>query len=99
MNSLRLFVLTVACAAIATPFASAAAPADSSAVACAAPRLGLIGQRVSDEAARGLPTLTSFINRTQPIFQLHVVDAVAMIDAERARRASCVTASPSAVSD
>ena len=98
MNSLRLFVLTVACAALAAPFASAAAPAESSA-ACMAPRLSLVERRVSDEAARGLPSLISFVNRTQPIYQLRLVDAVAMIDAERERRNECVTASASAVSD
>ena len=88
MNSLRLFVLTVACAALAAPFASAAAPAESALAACMAPRLSLVERRVSDEAARGLPSLISFVNRTQPIYQLRLVDAVAMIDAERARRNS-----------
>jgi hypothetical protein len=99
MNSLRLFVLTVACAALATPFASAAAPAESTTATCMAPRLSLVQQRVSDEAARGLPTLIAFVHRTQPIYQLHVADAVAMIDAERERRNACITASASAVSD
>lgn len=99
MSALRLFALTVAFAAIATPFASAAAPADSNVASCMAPRLSLIERRVSEEAARGLPTLISFVNRTQPIYQLRVVDAVAMIDAERERRAACITASASAVSD
>jgi hypothetical protein len=99
MNSLRLFVLTAAFAAIATPFASAAAPADADIAACMAPRLSLIERRVSEEAARGLPSLISFVNRTQPIYQLRVVDAVAMVDAERERRNSCVTASASPVSD
>ena len=92
MNSLRLFVLTAVCAVLATPVASAAAPAESSA-ACLAPSLTLVERRVSEEAVRGLPTLISFVNRTQPIYQLRVVDAVAMIDAERARRNHCVTAS------
>jgi hypothetical protein len=83
---------------LASPVASAAAPADSSA-ACAAPRLSLVERRVSEEAARGLPTLISFLNRTQPIYQVRLDDAVAMIDAERERRNQCITASASAVSD
>jgi hypothetical protein len=98
MNSLRLFVLTAACAVLASPVASAAAPADSSA-ACAAPRLSLVERRVSEEAARGLPTLISFLNRTQPIYQVRLDDAVAMLDAERERRNQCVTASAGAASD
>jgi hypothetical protein len=99
MNSLRLFVLTAACAAIATPFASTAAPADANVAACMTPRLSLVERRVNDEAARGLPSLISFVNRTQPIYQLRVVDAVAMIDAERERRNACITASANAASD
>ena len=98
MNSLRLFVLTAACTVLATPIASVAAPAESSA-ACMAPHLSLVQRRVSEEAARGLPTLISFVNRTQPIYQLRLADAVDMIDAERERRNQCVTASASAVSD
>ena len=99
MNSLRLFVLTAVCAVLATPFASAAAPAESSVASCMAPRLSLVQRRVSEEAARGLPSLISFVNRTQPIYQLRLVDAVAMLDAERERRNECVTASAAAVPD
>ena len=98
MNSLRLFVLTAACAVLATPIGSAAAPADSSA-ACPAPHLTLVERRVSEEAARGLPTLVSFVNRTQAIYQVRLAEAVDMLDAERARRNQCVTASAIAVSD
>lgn len=99
MNSLRLFVLTAVCAVLATPVASAAAPAESSVASCMAPRLSLVQRRVSEEAARGLPTLISFVNRTQPIYQLRLVDAVALLDAERERRNECVTASAAAVPD
>ena len=98
MNSLRLFVLTAACAVLATPVASVAAPAESSS-ACMAPRQTLVERRVSEEAARGLPTLISFLNRTQPIYQVRLDGAVAMLDAERERRNQCITASASAVSD
>jgi len=98
MNSLRLFVLTAACAVLATPIGSAAAPAESSA-ACPAPHLTLVERRVSEEAARGLPMLVSFVNRTQAIYQVRLAEAVDMLDAERARRNQCVTASAIAVSD
>jgi len=98
MNSLRLFVLTAVCAVLATPVASAAAPAESSA-ACMTPHLTLVERRVSEAAARGLPTLVSFVNRTQAIYQLRLGDAVDLLDAERERRNQCVTASASAVSD
>ena len=92
MNSLRLFVLIVTGAALAAPFASAAAPPESAPAACMAPSQSLVQQRVRDEAARGLPSLISFVNRTQPIYQLRLVDAVAMVDADRARRSECVAA-------
>jgi len=99
MNSLRLFILTIAGAALTAPFASAAAPAESALAACVAPSRSLEQRRVEDVAARGLPSLISFVNRTQPIYQLSLVDAVAMIDAERARRNQCTTASASPTSD
>jgi len=98
MNSLRLYVLTADCAVLATPVASVAAPAESTA-ACMAPRLTLVERRVSEEAARGLPMLISFLNRTQPIYQVRLDGAVAMLDAERERRNQCVTASAGAASD
>jgi hypothetical protein len=99
MNSLRLFVLTATSAALAAPFASAAAPAESALAACAAPSRSLEHRRIGEEAARGLPALISFVNRTQPIYHLRLVDAVAMVDADRARRNECGTASASAASD
>jgi len=98
MNSLRLFVLTAACAVLASPIASVAAPTDSSAV-CPAPRMTLVERRVSEEAARGLPTLISFVNRTQAIYQLRLADAVDVLEAQRERRNQCITASAVAVSD
>ena len=64
-----------------------------------AARLSLLERRVSEEAARGLPTLISFVNRTQSIYQLRLNDAVDLLDAERERRNQCMTASAAAVSD
>jgi len=63
------------------------------------PHPTLVERRVSEEAARGLPTLVSFVNRTQAIYQVRLAEAVDMLDAERARRNQCVTASAIAVSD
>lgn len=93
MSPLRTFVFTVAVVALAAPIASVAAPAGDSSAACAAPPTGLTERRISEEAARGLPSLISFVNRSQPIYQLRVVDAVAWLDAERERRNACLTAS------
>jgi len=95
---LRIPAIAAACAVLASPVASVAAPAESSAV-CPAPRLTLVERRVSEEAARGLPTLISFVNRTQSIYQLRLNDAVDLLDAERERRNQCMTASAAAVSD
>ena len=96
MNSLRLFALTAVCAVLAAPVASIAAPAESSA-SCTTPSLSLVHRRVGDEAARGLPSLISFVNRTQPIYHLRVAEAVDMLDEARARRAACMSASADAV--
>ncbi len=94
MNSLRLLVLTASCAVVFAPDASAAVSAAS---CSAAPHQSLVERRIDEEAARGLPALISFVNRTQPIYQLRVVDAVALIDAERERRSACLTAAADAV--
>jgi len=91
--------MTVAAAALAAPFASAAAPADSARAACMAPSQSLIHRRVSDEGARGLPSLISVVNRTRPIYQLRLIDAVAMIEAERERINRCMTASVRTISN
>ena len=98
MNSLRWSFLTAVCAVLVTPVAGVAAPAESSAV-CMPPTPTLVERRVGEEAARGLPRLIAFVNRTQPIYQLRLADAVDLLDAERERRNQCVTASAGAVSD
>ena len=98
MNALRLFALTAACAALAAPVASVAAPAESSA-SCMTFRPTLVQRRVSEESARGLPALISFVNRTQAIYQLRVMDAVEILDNERERRNQCMTAMASTPSD
>ncbi len=97
MNSLRLFVLTAVCAVLAAPVASAAASVESAVSGCVAAPQSLVHRRIAEEAARGLPTLISFVNRTQPIYQLRLVDAVAMLDAERERSSACVAVAASSV--
>ncbi|HEY4956886.1 MAG TPA: hypothetical protein VII31_03655 [Caldimonas sp.] len=91
MSPLRLLALTAACGALVAPLAGIAAPsADSS--ACAVRPMTLTERRISEEAAKGLPALISFVNLTAPIYQARVVDAVAWLDARKERRAACATA-------
>ncbi len=100
MSPTRLFFLTATCAALAAPLSSPAAPAAASiASACAPASMALVQRRISEEAARSLPALIGFVNRTQPIYQIRLVDAVAWLDAERERRNECVALSASATTD
>ena len=92
MSPSRLFILTATFAALAAPFASHAGD-ETTTVRCAAAPMTPLQRRISDEAARGLPNLIGFVNISQPIYQLRVVDAVAWLDAERERKAECMTAS------
>lgn len=99
MSPLRTFLVIVAAAALAAPLGSAAAPAGDSTIACAAQSTTLAERRIGEQAAKGLPSLIGFVNRTQPIYQLRLVDAVAWLDAERERRNACMTASANAITD
>jgi hypothetical protein len=99
MSPLRTFAFTVVVAALSAPLASVAAPAGESSAACAATPTSLPERRIVEQAAKGLPSLIGFVNRTQPIYQLRLVDAVAWLDAERDRRSACMTASAQAVAD
>ncbi|HEV7578451.1 MAG TPA: hypothetical protein VGO85_20650 [Caldimonas sp.] len=99
MSPLRLFVLTAAVAALAAPLGSLAAPGGDTGAACAVKKMTLTERRISEEAAKGLPALIGFVNLTQPIYQVRLVDAVAWLDAERERRNECISASAGAVSD
>jgi hypothetical protein len=98
MNALRLSALTAVVAALAAPIAAMAAPSDATS-ACGAPSRSLVQRRIEENAARGLPTLIAFVNRTQPIYQLTLEDAVALVDSERDRRAACLSASVDKLSD
>jgi hypothetical protein len=99
MNALRISVLTAVVATLSAPFACGAAPASDASIACAPATRSLVERRIVEEAARGLPALISFVNRTQPIYRLRVVDAVAWIDAERERSVACMRASAGGLSD
>jgi hypothetical protein len=100
MSPYRLTLLTTALAALAAPFAGQAAtdPATTSATCAAAP-MTLTERRVAENATAGMPALISFVHRTQPIYQLRVEDAVAMVDAQRARKDECTMVSARAPSD
>ena len=90
MNALRLSVL-IASAVVAAPIAASAAPSDATS-ACSAPSRSLVDRRIEENAARGLPALIAFVNRTQPIYQLTLEDAVAWVDTDRDRRTTCLRA-------
>jgi hypothetical protein len=98
MNALRLSVLTVVVAILAAPIAAMAAPSGASS-ACGATSRSLVERRIEESAARGMPTLISFVNRTQQIYQLTLEDAVAWIDSERERRSECLSASADKLAD
>jgi len=99
MKAVRLFVLTAAIATLATPLAVGAAPGSDAQSACNVPAGSLVERRIQAEAARGLPALIGFVHRTAPIYQLSVVDAVAWVDSERKRRATCLRASADKLAD
>ena len=88
MKPVHLLFLAFTCASMAAPLACAAAPSIDAAATCS-PSLTPLQQRINENAAAGLPSLIAFVNRTKPIYQLDLVETVAWLDAERARRAEC----------
>ena len=56
---------------------------------CPPPHASHVQRRILSHADRGLPVLISFVHRTQPMYNLQVTDAVAVVEAERARRQGC----------
>jgi hypothetical protein len=99
MNALRLFVLTAIVATLSAPVAAAPAVGAATMADCSAPTRSLVERRIHEEAARGMPALIGFVNRTKPFYQLTVVDAVASIDRERERRTACMRASANDLPD
>ena len=86
----------IACTMLGSTVASAtevivAAPeATAGGVAgCPPPYASHVQRRILSHADRGLPVLISFVHRTQPMYNLQVTDAVAVVEAERARRQGC----------
>jgi hypothetical protein len=98
MNALRLSVLTAVVATLAAPIVAQAAPSEATG-ACSAPSRTLVERRIEENAARGMPTLIAFVNRTQQIYQLRLDDTVAWIDSERERRTACMRASADKLTD
>ena len=99
MNALRLFVLTAVVATLSAPVAAAPAGAASTMADCSSKSRSLVERRIHEEAARGMPALIGFVNRTRPYYQLTVADAVASIDNDRERRTACMRASAGDLSD
>jgi hypothetical protein len=100
MSSHRLIVLAITCAALAAPLASQAAPdSATTSASCVATPMTLTERRITEKAAGGLPALIAYVHLTQPIYQVSVDDAVAMIDAQRARKDACTMVSARAKTD
>jgi hypothetical protein len=98
MNAFRLSVLIASAAIVAAPIVASAAPSDATS-ACSAPSRSLVERRIEENAARGLPALIAFVNRTQPIYQLTLEDAAAWVDTDRDRRTACLRAGAEKVAD
>lgn len=94
MSPVRLVFLMTACIALAAPLASHAAPSASATVAggCAA-QMTLTERRATEHSGAGVRALVSYVHLTQPIYQITVDEAVAMVDAQRARQAQCAVVS------
>jgi hypothetical protein len=100
MSPYRLTLLTATIAALAAPLAAqSASDSATTSAACAAAPMTLTERRVAENATAGMPALISFVHRTQPIYQLRVDDAVAIVDAQRARKEECTMVSARATSD
>ena len=100
MSSYRLILLASTCAALATPFASQAAPDPATTSASCAPQaMTMTERRITEKAAGGMPALIAFVHLTAPIYQVSVYDAVAMIDAQNARKDACKMVSARASTD
>ena len=91
MSPVRLVFLMTACTALAAPLATRAAPTAPTAD-CSA-RMTLTERRVNEHAGAGVPALVSYVHLTQPIYQITVDEAVAMVDAQRTRQAQCAVVS------
>ncbi len=98
MSPLRSVLMMTACITLAAPLASHAAPSTASAASCST-RMTLTERRVTEHAAAGMPALISFVHLTAPIYQLRVDDAVAIVDAQRARQQECAVVSARAAAN
>lgn len=100
MSPLRSVLMMTACIALAAPLASHAAPSTAATVAggCSA-RMTLTERRVTEHAGAGMPALIGYVHLTQPIYQLTVEDAVAIVDAQHARQQECAVVSARATSN
>ena len=94
MSPVRLVFLVTACTALAAPLASHAAPSTAATVAggCSVP-MTLTERRVAEHAGAGMKALIGYVHLTEPIYQVSVAEAVAIVDEQRARQQQCAVAS------
>ena len=92
MSPVRIVFLTATFAALAAPLAGHAAPSTVVAADCSA-RMTLSERRVAEHSHAGAPALISYVHLTQPIYQVTVDEAFAMVAAQRTRQAQCAVAS------
>lgn len=93
MSAVRLVFLITACTALAAPLASRAAPPTTTVAGGCSARMTLTERRVNEHAGAGMPALVGYVHLTQPIYQITVDEAVAMVDAQRARQERCALVS------
>ena len=93
MSPVRLVFLITACTALASPLASHAAPTTTTVAGGCAAKMTLTERRVNEHAGAGMPALVSYVHLTQPIYQITVDEAVAMVEAQHARQEQCAVVS------
>jgi hypothetical protein len=93
MSAVRLVFLATVCTALSAPLASHAGPAAAASAAGCTARMTLSERRVVEHAGAGMSALVGYVHLTQPIYQLSVDEAVAIVEAPRAQQRECAVAS------
>ena len=93
MSPVRLVFLLTACTALSAPLASHAAPTTTTVAGGCSAKMTLTERRVTEHAGAGMPALISYVHLTQPIYQITVDEAVAMVEAQHARQEQCAVVS------
>lgn len=84
-------------AAVALPLSTAGALAAASGVAqatpsCDDPAYSMVQHRIVTKAGEGRDALIRFVAINKPVYRLDLLETVAWLDAQRARREACMTA-------